>query len=224
MDKNHQFENSRPLKENGSCPDGYHKRAAYKSTSGKYVPPRCVRSTTVYKESSKEFKQKAAQRQTRRLKAYIPSIRSLSRKVCPPGMIERKAFVRKYSTPVRQRGFTVRRSTGKVYRVHPKGKSSFVESRCVKDLGLPGRGGTKKSFGPLRKGELAKYGYSFQSSEAARHEALKKAVGSYGVLGVFRKLDAVAKLMKRTVPEAARVFKADRDWIKQAYGPKMKAF
>lgn len=164
------------------------------------------------------MKRRVERKATRRLRAYVPSVRSISRKVCPPGMIERKAYVRRYSTPVRERGFTVRRSTGQVYRVQPKGKMSYVESRCVKDTGKPGKG-EKEPIGPLRKGELAKHGYSFRSSDAARHAALEKAAQEFGALGVYRKLDAVAKLMERSVPRAARVFKADRNWVKSTMGP-----
>jgi hypothetical protein len=46
---------------------------------------------------------------------------------------------------------------------------------------------------------------------------LKKAVEEYTALGVFRKLDAVAKLTKRTAPEAHRIFKTDRDWVQRTY-------
>ena len=31
-----------------------------------------------------------------------------TRKACPPGMIKRKAYVRKYSTGIKERGFTDR--------------------------------------------------------------------------------------------------------------------
>ena len=72
-------------------------------------------------------------------------------------------------------------------------------------------------MGPLRRGELIQFGYSFRLSDEARHKALQKAIKKFGALGVFRKLDAVAKLSKRTVPDASRVFANDRDWVKQNY-------
>ena len=163
-----------------------------------------------------------ASKQTRRLKLYIPSIRSLSRKVCPPGKIERAAYVRKYTTAVRQKGFTVRRKTGTTYRVFPKKTgATVVESRCVKNLGMPGKG--PKAIGPLRKGELAKHGYSFRTGEESRHRALRHAVAEFGALGVYRKLDAVAKLTERTIPEAAKVYEKDRNWVRSKLGP-IKAF
>jgi len=36
-------------------------------------------------------------------------------------------------------------------------------------------------------------------------------------------LNAVAKLTTRTAPDASKVFKADRNWIRDNYGP-LKAF
>ena len=208
---------SLPYNESKGCPDGYHKRSAYTSTRGHRVGPRCVKSTTVYTNTSKEFKKKERERAARRL-GHIPSIRSLSRKACPPGMIERAAFVRRYSTAVRERGYTVRRKSGTTYRVFPKANPTAVESRCVKNLGRPGKG-VAQPIGPLRKGELAKHGYSFRAGEDARHAALRHAVAEFGPLGVYRKLNAVSKLMERTVPAASKVFEKDRNWLKNKFGP-----
>ncbi len=220
-DKGHDFEKSLPYNEAKGCPAGYHKRSAYTSAAGHRVPPRCVRSTTTYKNTAKEHKRKTLERMAQRLKGvHIPSIRSLTRKNCPPGMIPRKAYVRKYSTAVREKGFTVRRASGTTYRVYPKGKSTAVESRCVKNLGKPGKGPQK--IGPLRKGELAKHGYSFRATEDARHKALRQAVAEFGALGVYRKLNAVAKLTTRTLPAAAGTFEKDRNWVRSKFG--IKAF
>lgn len=212
---------SLPFNESKGCPDGYHKRSAYTSTRGHRVGPRCVKSTTVYANSSAEMKKKMREHAARRL-GHIPSIRSLSRKACPPGMIERAAYVRRYTTAVREKGYTVRRKTGTTYRVYPKANPTAVESRCVKDLGKPGKG-VPEPFGPLRKGELAKHGYSFRAAENQRHAALRYAVAEFGPLGVYRKLNAVSKLMERTAPNASRVFETDRNWIKSKFGP-LKAF
>lgn len=170
------------------------------------------------------MKRREAVKKSRRLRLRIPSVRSLTRKNCPPGMVPRRAYVRRYTTAIRQRGFTVKRSTGKVYRVYPKSQSMLVESKCVKDVGLPGKGpASGKGIGPLRKGELAKHGYSFRATEAQRRAAIKSAVTEFGALGVYRKLNAVAKLTMRSVPKAAAVFRADREWVKRNFGP-LKAF
>ena len=220
---NHTFKKSKPYSASRGCPEGYHKREGYKSSKGEYVPARCVRATTTYKESSKQMKARVLGKQTRRVRLHLPSIRSLLKRDCPPGMIPRKSYVRRYTTAVREKGFTVRRKDGKVYRVHPKSKSTLVKSRCIKDLGKPGRGVSKgKGLGPLRKGELAKHGYSFRVPEGQRRAALKSAVEEFGALGVYRKLNAVAKLTSKTIPDAAKVFGTDRNWLKSSYS--LKAF
>lgn len=217
----HHFTKSRPLNSRGSCPTGYHKRSAYTSSAGHSVPPRCVRSTTVYKNTSKQFKAKTSGRMTRRIARLVPSIRSLARKVCPPGQIERKGYVRKFSTAVRAIGYTRKTKSGKIVQVKPSAKSTVVESRCVKNTGKPGKG-VPKPIGPLRKGELKKHGYSFRAGEDTRHTALRHAIADYGALGVFRKLDAVAKLTERTIPEAAKVYEKDRNWVRSKFS--IKAF
>lgn len=215
----HDYSKSLPYNENKGCPSGYHKRKSYLSLLGFRVPRRCIRSTSVYRNSSRQFRSKEKANKTRRNKLYIPSIKSLSRKVCPPGMIERKAFAREYSTAVRQKGYTVRRATGTTYRVYPKAKAISVKPQCVKDTGKS----TKRAIGPLRKGELHKHGYSFKLKDDDRRKALRQAVKEFGPLGVYRKLNAVSKLSKSLAPQASNVFKTDRNWVSTKYGP-LKAF
>jgi hypothetical protein len=220
----HDFRHSVPYNAATGCPNGYHKRSAYKTKKGTYVPTRCVRSTTHHKQSSADFKKSSSLKMTRRLRLHIPSIKSLARRDCPPGMIPRKAYVRKYSTAMKKRGFTVKKSTGAIYKVLPTSKNIFVKSKCVKDMGLPGKGARSgKGIGPLHKGELAKRGYSVKNSTVKRRSALNKAVNSYGALGVYRKLNAVGKLTTRTTPTLSKRFISDRNWLKQKYGP-LKAF
>jgi hypothetical protein len=90
----------------------------------------------------------------------------------------------------------------------------LVESSCIKNTGAPGKG--PQLFGRLKKGELAKYGYSYKATDSERHAALKKAIDVYGRIGVYRKLNAVAKLTKRTVPSASNIFSKDRNWLHKA--------
>jgi hypothetical protein len=224
MGDQHDYRHSIPYDSYKGCPRGYHKRSAYKTRKGTYVPARCVHSTTHHAESSAEFKKKHNLKMTRRLKLHIPSIKSLARRDCPPGMIPRKAYVRKYSTAVQKKGFTVKKSSGVVYKVKPTSKNIEVKSKCVKDVGLPGKGPRSgKGIGPLHKGELAQKGYSVKNETAKRHNALGKAVNAYGPLGVYRKLNAVGKLTMRTLPKMSRRFMDDRNWVKSKYGP-IKAF
>jgi hypothetical protein len=136
---------------------------------------------------------------------------------CPQGYIKRKGYTRRFRPNVKESGFTVRRK-GKVYTVRPKANSIYVESSCIKNRGLPGKGPREgEGIGKLRKGELVKYGYQYRLSDSLRHEGLKRAIKRYGALSVYRKLDAVAKLSLRTAPDAAKIFSMDRDWIKDNY-------
>jgi len=130
-------------------------------------------------------------------------------------MIERKGYKRKYRNSLRKRGFTVQRS-GTTYRVYPKAQAATVAPGCVKDSGKGGKH-LPKSIGPLRKGELSKYGYSFRKTIEQRQAALTKAIKAYGPLGVFRKLDAVYKLSENKVPRVAEIFKRDRNWVYGKY-------
>lgn len=208
---------SLPYDEKKGCPAGYHKRQSYLSASGTRVSPRCVRATTIYANTSKEFKAKTLRKAENRLRrAGITATTVKMKNICPPGQVLRKAYVRKYSNTIRKKGYTVRRGT-QVYRAYPSGEGMVVKAACVKDRGLAGKG--PEAITPLRRGELRKYGYIYRNPALERKEALRKAVKAYGVLGVYRKLDAVAKLAKRTAPKASKIFKDDRDWVRKRFGP-----
>lgn len=230
--KPHRFKKSVRYSVSRGCPKGYHKRSAYtvKST-GRFVPPRCVRSTTIYNETQKEFRQRLSRRASQRL-----SRSSAAKKVgnsnipikCPSGMIARKGYVRHFRSTVRREGYRQTRKNKVIY-VHPTAKDIYVKPGCIKNRGRPGKGVTETTtesgsnlIGPLRQGELVKHGYKTDLPESVRHSALKSALDEFGSLGVFRKLDAVAKLTSRTAPKSSRVFAKDRDWIRQHYG--LKAF
>lgn len=134
---------------------------------------------------------------------------------CPAGYILRKGYTRKYRNSMTQSGFTVRRK-GKLYKVRPSTRSIHVSASCIQDRGLPGKGPVSgKSFAKLRKGDLVKYGYQYRLSDALRQRALKKAIDQYGATTVYHKLDAVAKLSKRTAPDASSIFSRDRNWVKE---------
>ena len=111
---------------------------------------------------------------------------------------------------IKSNGFTVRRK-GTVYTVRPKANSIQVDASCVK------KRNSKSGIGKLRKGELIKYGYTYRLAEQFRRDALKKAIDEYNALKVFHKLDAVAKLTKRTSHKAHSIFAKDRDWIRSTY-------
>ena len=72
----------------------------------------------------------------------------------------------------------------------------------------------KRQLFVLKKGDLTKYGYHADLSEYKRHEALKKALGEYTALSLFRKLNAVYVLNKNRDKKRAATFKADANWVK----------
>jgi hypothetical protein len=172
------------------CPPGFHK-----SYSHKHHSTRCVKS------------------QTR--KNFSPS--STKKLHCPKGHIPRHGYIRRFGKTIMKKGYTVRRAEGKEYRIYPEKKSVYVKASCVKDVGNSHMKASPGNRGVLRKGELKKHGYIYNESISDRHEALKKAIKEFGTLDVYNKLDTIAKLSKFSVPEASKIFKEDRDWIKNTF-------
>lgn len=189
------------------CPQGYKRRKGYtRKNTGTHVKAVCIRSTTVYKQGPPNTRKRQA---TRLGRVTGNALR------CPPGKITRKAYVRRITSKVRKEGYTRKTKSGGLVRVYPKDKSIFVPASCVDDTGKPGKlPQGAPVIGPLRKGELAKHGYSYKLPESARHSALRHAIQEYGALGTYRKLNAVAKLTSKTAPQTSAVFAKDRNWIR----------
>lgn len=198
----------RMMKTNG-CSRGYTRRQGYiRKNTGRYVKATCIRSTRSYNKKQAKG-------------------RSGTRKRCPNGQIARASYVRRVSSNVAKKGYTKKISSGKIVKIFPKQRSTFVKSACVKDLGKPGKlPAGAPQIGPLKKGELAKHGYSYKLPESIRRTALEKAVKEYGPLSTYRKLNAVSKLTVRTSPIASSTFAADRNWIRSKYSTQgeLKAF
>lgn len=95
------------------------------------------------------------------------------------------------------------------------GKRTRVASRCIRNMGAPGKG--VQRIGTLKKGLLSKHGYKVKLGMSQRHTALKKAVAEYGALSVLRKLNAVAVYTHRTAPAASAIFKADMKWVRASF-------
>ena len=169
-------------------------------------------------KSSAQHRRRVSAKKTKSLRNYNVKNLGLT-KTCKKGYILRKPYIRKFLSSTKRTGYSVKRGN-KTYRVYPKENSVLVKASCIKDQGLPGS--QNNSIGPLRKGDLSKYGYNAKYSKEQRRSSLRKAVEEYGALGVFRKLDAVAKLSVRRAPFAANVFKKDRDWIRSTFS--LKAF
>lgn len=131
--------------------------------------------------------------------------------VCPEGYVKRKGYTRKFSSSIKQAGYTVRRK-GKLYTVQPKVQEVVVPARCVKKRNV-----TVKNKRQLRKGDLIKYGYQYRLSDLLREKALQKAINAYGSLSVYQKLNEVAKLSSGHAPDAHKIFVRDRNWIREHY-------
>jgi len=143
-------------------------------------------------------------------------MRSLARQACPEGQIEKKGFKRKYSSAVRQSGYTVRRSSGKVYKIYPDEKNIYVPPTCVKNTGKPQKG-VPSRMASTKQGELSQFGYSFKKNSDTRKKALRRAVEKYGALGVYRKLNVLSKLAAAKAPNAATAFAQNRDWVREYF-------
>ena len=106
-------------------------------------------------------------------------------------------------------------------RKSKSGRRTTVKAACIRDVGRPGKGlrSGEPGIGTLKKGLLAKFGYSdiAHKSDAARHAALNKAVKAYGALSVFRKLNAGYVYTKLSSPASSKIFLKDRDWIKRTH-------
>jgi hypothetical protein len=74
---------------------------------------------------------------------------------------------------------------------------------------------------PIRSnGKLSEHGYEDvkEKTELARHRALARVIrAGEPPLGLFRRLNVLMILFKRTNPKLSKIFKRDRDWVKQKY-------
>lgn len=138
------------------------------------------------------------------------------KQLCPKGQILRAPYKREFKNNVKESGFNVHRGS-KTVRVYPKASSAIVKASCVKNRAYTPGKTSKAIIGPLKKGELTKYGYNAHLNREQRHAALKKAIAAYGALSVYHKLDAVTKLTLHTAPDAHKVFEADRKWVQTNY-------
>jgi len=81
------------------------------------------------------------------------------------------------------------------------------------DRGKPGKG---PKIITLEKGEMFPYNSTMNKTE--RRNILKTLINRDGATTIFRRLNALVVLNKRnTDSRAYKVFKADRDWVKQRY-------
>jgi len=162
---------------------------------GRKYPPACIRRVSPYSQRYGNFQKQELKKMTRRLRGYRKASRG-NTKVCADGSILRKAYV-----------------------VMPSKR--LVKGSCIKKRGLSVSGAR---IGPLRKGEMAKFGYVGVKdlSLKERRGALAKAVAALGSLSVWKKVNVLSVFFKNTSPELSAKFNQDKNWIKATYG--LKAF
>lgn len=129
-------------------------------------------------------------------------------------------------------GYTVRRgpkkitvkatATRKSYTYMRKPGFTRVKPVPIPDVGAAGKG--PKLIGKLKKGMLTQYGYHPVEAKTNRHKSLSKAIskGREAPLAVFRRLQAIGTLTKRTLPRASRIYKADAKWIRSKFARSFK--
>ena len=98
-----------------------------------------------------------------------------------------------------------------------KGKVIHVKgySYKKKDLGKPGH-----QKGPIHikhQKDLKKYGYDPDKSPLARHRALLKCVKAYGYARTIDKLNAIQVLTKNTEPKYSRIYRSDKNWLREHF-------
>ena len=124
-------------------------------------------------------------------------------KTCPPGQILREGYT------------ATRKKKTMLGRLLNRGTTYRVKASCIKNKGKPGKG--PDVIGPLKKGDLKDAGYDHTDPAHERHMALIKAVSEYGALSTLRKLNAIAVLNKNVAPTRSKIYRTDRDWIKNIY-------
>lgn len=135
---------------------------------------------------------------------------------CPPGTVLRSSYTRH----VKNQSYTRKTKNGRSIQVHPRSHTSKIGPSCVKVSSKTGRPPSSAvRIGPLKKGELKKFGYSYKLPVEKRREALQDAINKLGPLNVYYKLHAVSELTKTKAPRASAVFMEDKKWIQTVYGP-----
>lgn len=133
------------------------------------------------------------------------------------------------------KGYIVRKSYYITRKDKRKGKSkkkTYVHESCIKSRGLPGKtslkyigvDGKNVGIGPLKKGELGKYGYHniTHLTKKDRHKMLGEAVKEYGAPKLVRKLGALRTYLKNTAPRASKIFYEDQRWVRVQYDNEFK--
>lgn len=123
-----------------------------------------------------------------------------------------------------RRGYTFRRTPRNI-RVpatpgrrghirHISGKTIRVPSHRVVNRGLAGKG--PYTLPPMRPGGL--FGWKAKSSVSARHRALMTAMRHETPRGVFRRLQLLARYLKRTGKKnTQKAIRSNTSWVRRKF-------
>ena len=143
---------------------------------------------------------------------------------CPEGFIKRASYYRTSSNKTKTKSKKKKDSQN-------TRKRTYVHEACIKSRGLPGktslqygRDGKPAGIGPLKKGELGKYGYHHldKISKTERKQSLKLAVAEMGAPRVVRKLGAIRTYLKNTSPQVSAKFYEDQKWVRKTFDDEFK--
>lgn len=129
-------------------------------------------------------------------------------------------------------GYTVHRTPKKItvrattkhkqYTYMRKAGFTRVKPVPIPDVGAAGKG--PKLIGRLKKGMLTQYGYHPVEAKTNRYKSLSKAISKgEEPLAVFRRLQAIGTLTKRTLPRASRIYRADAKWVRDKFASGFKS-
>ena len=126
-------------------------------------------------------------------------------------------------TTILRRAYTFRRkpktvrvpasANHRAYTRHISGGIVRVRSAVIRNRGLPGKG--PYTLPPLSPGKL--YGYTVSANVPNRYKSLTFAMKSNSPLAVFRRLQILARYLKRTSPTAQRTVLKNAAWVRTKF-------
>lgn len=101
----------------------------------------------------------------------------------------------------------------KAYTRRISGGTVRVKSSRIRNRGLSGKG--PYILPVLTPGKL--YGYTVSAPTTIRYIALKTAMNKNSPLAVFRRLQVLARYLKRTSPTATRTILSNAAWVRTKF-------
>jgi hypothetical protein len=101
----------------------------------------------------------------------------------------------------------------KAYTRRISGGTVRVKSTVIRNRGLPGKG--PYTLPPLTPGKL--YGYTVSASTPNRYKSLNVAMHRNSPLAVFRRLQVLARYLKRTSPRSRNVILKNAAWVRTKF-------